>query len=59
MARFNCSNCEKDAKTGFNFCRQCGENLRGSYVPTNLAIARQGTDRFCGNCGKPVDKCKC
>jgi hypothetical protein len=59
MPNYQCSDCKKDDKTGFNYCRSCGNHLREGYAPTNLEICRQGTDRYCGNCGKPVDKCKC
>lgn len=59
MSKFNCRDCEKDDKTGFNYCRSCGDHLRKGYAQTRLAICRQGTDKFCGNCGKKVRECSC
>ncbi len=59
MPSYQCHDCSKDVKVGFNYCRSCGNYLRQGFAPTQLAIARQGTDKYCGNCGKPVRVCVC
>jgi hypothetical protein len=59
MSSRKCDECEKDEKTGFNYCRKCGHHIRAGIVHTRLAIAKTASDRFCGNCGKPVQACRC
>jgi hypothetical protein len=59
MPDYKCINCKKDDKAHFNYCRACGNHLGRGETRVRLAIARQATDKYCGNCGNPVRKCQC
>jgi hypothetical protein len=55
----NCPACQNDKYLGFNYCRLCGNELRKDRLKIQKQDTRRDLDRFCGNCGKPVDECKC
>jgi len=59
MGREKCDHCDWNESIGFNYCRKCGYHLNAGKIHTRIVRAKERTDKFCGNCGQEVNKCKC
>jgi class 3 adenylate cyclase len=48
-----CSGCQTENREGRRFCASCGAELAGAC---DCGYANDATDRFCGGCGRPLER---
>lgn len=55
-----CKECNKYAKASHNYCKMCGFHLTMGFVQyVKIAVAYNTNEKYCGNCGKTKNICKC
>ncbi len=60
MEKEQCKECQKQKKTGHNYCRVCGFHFtKGNMQYGRINVEFTQDEYFCGYCGRLKNKCKC
>lgn len=60
MAQKNdCKDCDWYRREHYNYCKMCGKRVNPHADFAKIAGTPKPSEKYCGYCGKELEKCKC